>query len=247
LTLKKITILISFLFLALGCSKPSECIESTGSIITRDYSVNAFDKIIIYSGISLVITQGPVASVQVQTGENLISDIEVKVENGLLSIKDNTKCNWVRDYGNTTVFVTSPNISEIHSKTEKNITSNGVLSYPILRLISTDLSDGAGTCDFYLNVNNNQLVIENNNVSRYFVSGQTNNLKVNFYEGNGRFIGENLNAKEVEIFHRGTNDIIVKPIYKVTGKLYSTGNLILKRNPPIVDVQQYYRGMLIYN
>ncbi len=233
--------------MALGCSKPSECIESTGALITRDFSVNAFDKIIVYSGISLVITQGPVASVQVQTGENLISNIDVKVENGLLSIKDNTTCNWVRDYGNTTVFVTLPNLTEIHSKTEKNITSNGVLTFPTLRLISTDLTDGAGTGDFYLNINNLQLVVENNNVSRYFISGLTATLKVNFYEGNGRFIGNNLNASEVEIFHRGTNDIIVKPINKITGKLYSTGDLILKNTPPMVDVQQYYQGRVLYN
>jgi hypothetical protein len=244
---KKITILLFSLYVVLGCSKPSECIEATGAIISKDFPVNAFDKIIIYSGISLVITQGPVASVEVQTGENLIENIEVKVENGFLSVKDNTTCNWVREYGNTTVFVTSPNISEIHSKTEKNISSNGVLTYPTLKLISTDLSDGAGTSDFYLNVNNYQIVVENNNVSRYYLSGQTNNLIVNFYEGNGRFMGENLNAKEVKIFHRGTNDIIVKPIDLITGKLYSTGNLILKNTPPIVDVQQYYQGRVIFN
>lgn len=245
--MKKITILLFSLYVVLGCSKPSECIEATGTIISKDFPVNAFDKIIIYSGISLVITQGPLASVEVQTGENLIENIEVKVENGFLSVKDNTTCNWVREYGNTTVFVTSPYISEIHSKTEKNISSNGVLTYPTLKLISTDLSDGAGTSDFYLNVNNYQIVVENNNVSRYYLSGQTNNLIVNFYEGNGRFMGENLNAKEVKIFHRGTNDIIVKPIDLITGKLYSTGNLILKNTPPIVDVQQYYQGRVIFN
>ena len=245
--MKKIIFLTGFLFFVLGCSKPSECIETTGAIITRDFSVNAFNKIIVYPGISLVITQGPVASVLVQTGENLIANIDVKVENGLLSIKDNTSCNWVRDYGITTVLVTSPNLTEITSKTEKNITSNGVLTYPILSLISTDLSDGAGTGDFYLNINNSQLVIENNNVSRYFILGSTNSLKVNFYEGNGRFIGDNLSAKEVEIFHRGTNDIVVKSLEKITGKLYSTGNLILKNTPPIVDVQQYYQGRVIYN
>jgi len=244
---KKITILLFSLYVVLGCSKPSECIEATGTIISKDFPVNAFDKIIIYSGISLVITQGPLASVEVQTGEDLIENIEVKVENGFLSVKDNTTCNWVREYGNTTVFVTSPYISEIHSKTEKNISSNGVLTYPTLKLISTDLSDGAGTSDFYLNVNNYQIVVENNNVSRYYLSGQTNNLIVNFYEGNGRFMGENLNAKEVKIFHRGTNDIIVKPIDLITGKLYSTGNLILKNTPPIVDVQQYYQGRVIFN
>ena len=245
--MKKIILLVGMIFISISCSKPGECIESTGSIITKDFTVADFDRIIVYQGISLVITEGPVNKVEVQTGENLMSNIEVSVDGGLLTLKDNTTCNWVREYGNTVVYVTAPNISELHSKTERTIASNGILTYPILRLISMDLSDGAGTGDFNIQVNNSQVVIENNNVSRYYISGQTNELLVNFYDGNGRFTGNNLNAKKIVVFHRGSNDLIVKPTESITGKMVSTGNVILKNNPPIVDVQQLYHGRVIYN
>ena len=76
------------------------------------------------------------------------------------------------DYKNAT-----QEIEEIYSKTEKNISSNGVLTYPTLRLFALDKNgdgiSGAGTGDFFISVNNNQLVIENNNLSRYFISGAT--------------------------------------------------------------------------
>lgn len=245
--MKKIILLVGLILLFIGCSKPSECIEATGSIITKVYTVPNFDKIIVHQGISLVMTEGPIYKVEVQTGENLISNIEISVTEGLLTLKDNTTCNWVREYGNTEVYVTAPNITELHSKTERLIASNGVLTYPILRLISMDLSDGAGTGDFNIQVNNSQVVIENNNVSRYYISGQTNELLVNFYDGNGRFTGNNLNAKKIVVFHRGSNDLIVKPTESITGKMVSTGNVILKNNPPIVDVQQLYHGRVIYN
>ena len=245
--MKKIILLVGLISLFIGCSKPSECIEATGSIITKVFTVPNFDKIIVHQGISLVIKEGPIYKVEVQTGENLISNIEVSVNEGLLTLKDNTTCNWVREYGNTEVYVTAPNITELHSKTERLIASNGVLTYPILRLISMDLSDGAGTGDFNIQVNNSQVVIENNNVSRYYISGQTNELLVNFYDGNGRFTGNNLNAKKIVVFHRGSNDLIVKPTESITGKMVSTGNVILKNNPPIVDVQQLYHGRVIYN
>jgi hypothetical protein len=245
--MKKIILLVGLISLFIGCSKPSECIEATGSIITKDFTVPNFDKIIVHQGISLVITEGPIYKVEVQTGENLMSNIEVSVAEGLLTLKDNTTCNWVREYGKTVVYVTAPNITELHSKTERLIASNGVLTYPILRLISMDLSDGAGTGDFNIQVNNSQVVIENNNVSRYYISGQTNELLVNFYDGNGRFTGNNLNAKKIVVFHRGSNDLIVKPTESITGKMVSTGNVILKNNPPIVDVQQLYHGRVIYN
>ena len=245
--MKKIILLVGLIFINFGCSKPSECIESTGSIITKDFPVADFSKITVHQGISLVITEGPVNKVEVQTGENLMSNIQATVVDGLLTLKDNTTCNWVRDYGNTVVFITAPNITEINSKTERIIASNGILTYPILRLIAMDLSDGAGTGDFNIQVNNSQTVIENNNVSRYYISGQTDNLSVNFYNGNGRFSGDNLSAKSIYVYHRGSNDMIVKPTESITGKMVSTGNVILKNNPPIVDVQQLYHGRVIYN
>jgi hypothetical protein len=245
--MKKIILLIGLIFISFSCSKPGDCIESTGSIKTKDFTVADFDRIIVYQGLSLVVTEGSFYKVEVQTGENLMPNIQVSVVDGLLTLKDNTTCNWVRNYGNTVVYVTAPNITELHSKTERTIASNGVLTYPILRLISMDLSDGAGTGDFNIQVNNSQTVIENNNVSRYYISGQTNELSVNFYDGNGRFTGDNLNARKIVVFHRGSNDMIVKPIESITGKMVSTGNVILKNNPPIVDVQQLYHGRVIYN
>jgi hypothetical protein len=176
-----------------------------------------------------------------------MSNIEVSVNRGLLTLKDNTTCNWVREYGNTVVYVTAPNITELHSKTERPIASNGILTYPILRLIAMDLTDGAGTGDFNIQVNNSQVVIENNNVSRYYISGQTDVLSVNFYDGNGRFNGGNLTTKKINVYHRGSNDMVVNPSESIIGKMVSTGNVILKNNPPIVDVQQLYHGRVIYN
>lgn len=233
--------------MSFGCSKPSECIESTGSIITKDFTVPVFDKIIVHQGISLIISEGTMYKVEVQTGENLLSNIQISVTDGMLILKDNSTCNWVREYGITKVYVTAPNITELHSKTEKIIASNGILTFPILKLFSSDLINGAGTGDFNLQIMNSQIIIDNNNVSRYYISGQTDNLIVGFHNGNGRFEGENLNAKTVFVFHRGSNDIIVKPTESITGKMVSTGNVILKNNPPIVNVQQLYRGRVIYN
>ena len=195
----------------------------------------------------MVITEGPTYKVEVKTGENLIDNIAVKVENGLLSIKDNTTCNWVREYGVTTVYVTAPNITEIHSKTEQDIVSNGVLTFPVLRLFSIDLTDGAGTNDFKIQVDNNELVIGNNNVSRYYISGKTDNLFVGFYGGNGRFEGAGLAVKSINIYHRGYNDIIVNPIEKIEGEIVSTGNLILKNTPPLISVKESFRGRIIYH
>ena len=247
--MKNQLLLFGVLFLFFGCSRPGDCIESAGSSMTKEFDVSQsfFDKIIVYKGIALVVTDGPAYKVTVKTGENLIDNIAVKVENGLLSIKDNTTCNLARDYGITTVYVTAPNITDIHSKTEQDIISNGILTYPILRLVSIDLSDGAGTNDFKIQVDNTQLFVDNNNVSRYYISGKTNDLFVGFYNDNGRFEGADLAVKTVQVYHRGSNDMIVNPLEKIEGQILSTGNVILKNTPPVIAVKELFRGRVIRN
>jgi hypothetical protein len=235
------------LLLFISCENPLDCITSTGSIISKEVEVSSFDKIFVFKGVAVVITQGPEYSVVIQTGENIMSDISVKVENNSLILRDNSACHWVRKYGNTTVFVTSPNIQEIHSKTEKDIISNGILTYPILRLFSTSIGGEIGVNDFRLEVDNSQTIIENNDVSRYYIKGKTNELLLNFYSGDGRFEGEDLKAKKINIFHRGSNDMILYPIENLTGKMVSTGNVILKNTPPVIDLQQLFQGQIIHN
>lgn len=249
--MKKFIAILMIFLMSISCEKPSDCIESTGDIITNEIAVTPFEIVNVYAGIELIITQGEEYKVQVKTGENLMGDIEVKQDGNSLTIKDKTTCNWVRDYGQTKVYITAPNLTEIHSKTERDISSNGVLTFPILRLFAFDVDGdgikGAGTNDFKIQINNAQLVIETNNIARFYISGQTDEALLNFYEGNSRIEAQNLTVQNIKVFHRGSNDMIVKPMQSITGKMVSTGNIILKNNPPVVDVEELYNGRVIYN
>ncbi len=230
-----------------GCAKPSECIESAGNEISKEFVVTSFDKIKVYKGINLVITQGNIQKIEVKTGENLISDIDAKVEDNMLILKDNTTCNWVREYGQTTIYVTTPTLTDIFCKTEKTISSNGILTFPIIRLNAVDLVDGPATGDFKLQIDNNQLVIETNNVANFYISGKTKDFQANFYEGNGRIEAANLLADYVNVFHRGSNDMILNPQIKMTGKMVSTGNIICKNPNVINEVIALFQGQVFFN
>ena len=249
--MKKCCLIIGLLLIFISCEKPSECIESTGSTVKRTFSVNPFARIKVYRGIAVVITQGTDYKVEVQSGSNIIDNIAVNQVDDQLIFKDNTTCNWLRAYGQTTVYITTPTLSEIYSKTDRDISSNGVLTYPVLNLFALDVDgdgeDAAGTGDFHLTINNSQLVIQNNNVSRYYISGTTTDAVLDFWAGDGRIEAGDLTAQTIEVYDRGSNDMIVKPMQSITGKMVSTGDIILKNNPPIVNVEQLYMGHVIYN
>ena len=243
--------LLIVLFLALNaCEKPSDCVESSGPIITKEVTVQPFKKIKVYRGIEVVITQGSEYKVEIVAGSNFIDNVEVRQNGDQLIFKDDVSCNWVRAYGTTKVLVTTPTLEEVYSKTDRNISSNGVLMFPYISFVAMDKDgdgeSGAGTGDFILNVDNDYLNIANNNVSRFYLSGQTNTANFNFYFGDGRIEAQNLTAQNIIVYHRGSNDMIVKPIQSITGTMNSTGNIILKNVPPIVDVQELYQGRVIY-
>ena len=212
-----------------GCSATGDCIKSTGDMTSKEIEVPDFDKIMVYNGISLVITQGENYKVVVNSGSNLIDDITINVSNGMLVLKDETTCNWVRDYGQTTVYVTTPNLTEVYSKTEKTISSNGVLKFPSLKLVSMDQYDtyeGTGTGDFILDIENESIHLETNNISKFTLSGKTNNFYIGVYDGNGIVDAQNLLANEINFYHRGTNKILVHPINSLKGEVYSLRNVI---------------------
>ena len=245
--MKKLFLFIASIVFFSACENPTDCLMKTGAMTSKIVEVAAFSKIEVHTGIALVVTQGDIPFINVVSGENLINDIEVSVQNGKLILRDKTTCNWVRDYGQTTVYVTAPNITELISKTEQTISSGNTLTYPELKLAANDLSNGAGTGDFNLVIDNDVLEIDTNNIAGFYLSGETVNLIVGFFEGNGILQAQNLISYSVFLFHRGSNDLYVHPTNDISGNIYSTGNVYCSPQPPIVNVERHYKGKLIFN
>jgi len=238
-----------FIFIVFACNKEdaSDCFQTEGELITQEFTVTEFQKILVNRDVELIISQGENYRVIVETGSNLLNDIEVRVFGNELQLTDNNTCNFVRDYGVTKVYVTTPNLTEIRSSTQFDISSDGILSFDNLKLISEDFnySESFTVGDFKLSVSTNTLSVVSNNISSFYIDGVTEELFVGFYSGTGRFEGQDLIANHIDIFHRGSNDIIVHPIESLSGELRGTGDLIMVNQPSIVSVEQYYTGQLI--
>lgn len=243
--LKNIPVLFLMLFFSCDSENGSDCFKTSGSPIAKEFIVDDFTKINISEGIELIIKQGTEKKIIVKTGENLINGITAEVSNNELFLRNSNGCNWVRDYNTTKVYVTTPVLESVYSSSQFAVKSDGVLHFPNLTLQSGMFGNTAsGT--FELEVNCINLSIEDNKSAYFAISGTTNGLNVAFYDGNARFDGSNLVANTISLFHRSSNDIIVNPIEKISGTIYSTGNVVLKNVPPIIEVTQLYQGHVVY-
>lgn len=247
--MKKLGYILGFILLfACNSEDAGDCFQTAGKMVQQEVVVGAFEKILVNRDIELILKEGPTYQVIIETGKNLLNDVEAKVVGDELQLTDNNTCNYVRDYGITKIYVTAPNIKVIRSSTQYDISSDGILNYSSLRLVSEDFNapDTFTDGDFRLEVNTTNLSVAANGISSYYITGQTENVNIGFYAGAGRFEGRHLIAQNVVVYHRGSNDMIVNPQESLTGQLLGPGDLISVTHPPIVDVEQVYTGKLIF-
>ncbi len=226
------------------------CLKTTGDITITEYELATFDSIIVFERVQLVVKDAPEVSVRLETGVNLVEDLEVFVENNTLNVRNNGACNLIRDYDVSIVYVSHPDLKQIRNSSGQTVMGDGLISWNTINLISDDVieedfyhKDG----DFRLELEAENVSLQCNGLSNFFLSGAVTNLNINLLEGDSRLPLENLLVQNVTLFHRGTNDIRVAPQQSITGELRSTGNLILLNTPPVVAVETYFTGEVIYD
>jgi hypothetical protein len=249
--MKKLLLILSLVLIA-GCNTEDApgCFKKAGEIVQDEVAVDPFNEIIVYERVKLYIQQGPVQKVVIETGKNLRNDVSVEVIDNRLSIRNDNSCNLIREYELTKVYVTIPDLTWLQNSSGSAIESVGILKLDDLWLRSVnqenDLTihtDG----DFILDLDVQNLRITNDNVSNYFLSGKAENFDVFFAAGDSRLDAPELIVQNYQIFHRGTNKMIVFPVGSIKGELRSSGNLIAKNRPTVVDIDEYYTGRLIFD
>jgi hypothetical protein len=241
--MKKLIVLFSLFFL-FSCDE-NQLLESSGSVVSKEILVEFFDKINISEGIELHITDETITKVEIIAGENIIDKVTFSVLNNQLFIDAKNTTKTFQSYEPIKIYISIDDLDTVYSSSQFNVYSDNILNFNNFHLQSGLLEDTASG-EFHLEINCNSLFVEDNRASFYNISGNTNYLSVAFYNGDERFDGTNLITQEVYVFQRSSNDIIINPQQKISGTIYSTGNVILMNNPPIVEVQVLYQGQLIF-
>ena len=244
-----LTVILVSLFVSCDSENASDCFQSTGEITRQEVSVSEFSSIAVFENVALVVKQGDTQKVEIETGENLRNEVAAVVEDEQLLLTDTNDCNYVRDYGTTVVYVTTPNLTSIRSSTGFPIQSDGVLVFESLSLLSESFTDPeAETTDgeFNLELDVTSLSLTSNGISYFKLKGSADSFNISIAAGDSRVEAEELITQRVNFNHRGSNDILVNPQESLTGVLRGTGDLQSYNRPATVDVEELYNGRLIF-
>jgi hypothetical protein len=235
-----------------GCDSESawDCFQKSGDIVQENYAVEGFKDIIIWDRVKLYVSEGPVQQVVVETGSNLINEIYVRVEDSILKVSNRNSCNYVREYGITKVYVTSPKIEKIRNSSGLEVEGIGSIAYNDLELISSDpelLGEFQKDGGFrFEDLNVNILRVNTNGLSRLYLKGKAFNAHFGAADGDVRIEAGELEVQNLFISHRSTNNMIVNPILSIRGQIRGLGDVVAKNRPPIVEVEELFTGRLIF-
>lgn len=237
------------LLMACDSANAPDCLKKEGALIQEEFVVNSFTKIIIEDDVSLRIKQGNSQKVVIETGENLLGDIAVSLEGETLRIKNNARCELARNYGVTTAIITSPNITNIRNSSAYDVIGEGMLNFPRLVLTSNTtagVSDPRKSGDFIMTIQTENFFIEANGQSGFYIDGFAENATIAFEDEAPRLEAQNLLVNKLVVFQRSANKMIVNPQESITGNIFATGDVISINRPPIVDVEEFFTGRLIF-
>ena len=247
----KFSILYVVFLLVFSCNSENapDCFQQAGEILRTEVNLDNFSKITVFQKVELILKQGDVQKVEIETGEFLLNEVTAEVEGDRLILRNGNGCNFLRDYDLTRVYVTSPNITEIRSSTGLPIKSDGILGYSSLRLISESFTEPeAETTDgeFDLEMDSENVAVIVNGIAYFKLKGNTGNLSITVAAGDSRIEAEKLVADNVSLNHRGTNDVEINPQQSISGIIRGTGDVISINQPTAVDVEELYTGRLIF-
>src|SRR5215212_5594400 len=120
---KQLIIYCLILFLFQHCKKPG-CFSDAGPMVSVKRQVSSFHRIDLYNNINLVLVQDTIESITVEAPKNIEPNISATIQNGILTLHNNTGCKWLRNPSeNLKVYVGVKNLDYINYAGSGNITS----------------------------------------------------------------------------------------------------------------------------
>lgn len=243
---KILTYSIVFLLFFVSCQK--DCSETPGKLIEKSIELAFFENITIGQGVKLILKESEETTIIIKAGENRFDNIHYEVSDKTFYIESEDSCFLDPSFEPVEVYVAIPNLLKIRNAGEHSVESDGVLHFPSLTLLcENNQSDYFNNGLFDLELDNELVQTVTNGNAQVYLKGHTNRLKIGVYSGLGFIDAKSLQANNVEIIHKGWNDVWVNPQVSLTGALYGTGNVVSYNQPEMVDVEVFFTGALLFD
>lgn len=226
-----------------GCSKDNEagCFTSTGRIVTERRALPPFRQLTTYDNVQVTLVQDAETYAEVKAGKNLQADIRLTVENGHLTIRNTSRCNWMRRYDTPReVTLHVPRLHDVWLWGQADIRTQGTFRADTLFCHLT----GAGSYD--LTLNSSYLWLDQYELGDIRVRGRADALHLTV-GGKGSTYAQDLATSTIDFRTNqfSTGNAHLAPISVLSGIHGSLGTIFYRPSPSLrVEVQVTGKGKM---
>lgn len=230
--------LIISLIILCSCSKPDDCVKSTGKIIEEERPLSSFSVIHVSDNVQLHLTDNGGSTIRVKAGENIISNIETKVIGNVLFITNENKCNWLRSYKkDIIVYVGAKDIETVYNYGSANINSDWLNKEALF-------FHHYGNGDVHLKINSKRIWMDMDHLGDFNIEGTThlfNATSLNL----GELKAQNLLADTIWLTSDAQGHCYVRPTKIIGASIKNSGNVYYYGNPISASAARTGTGQLI--
>lgn len=178
--MKKLSLFILFLPFIFSCKKATErtCWKGTGTTSDTTIFVQDFSKLTLNENITYELIQDSLNKIEIIGGKNLLPFIKVeKLSNGMLSISNTNKCNFLRYKSqNVKVKIHFRALSYITYRGTEDLISADTLTFTDFQFF---MVDGGGSIHLKLNVSNSLLGYVSHGAGDFHLEGNAHKATLN--------------------------------------------------------------------
>ena len=170
---------------------------------------------------------GKTEQVVIDGGSNLTHNIVANVSDGILTLKNNNICNWLRSYKKSiiTVYIIMPRVTYITNAGVGNITSSDTITMDSLNVRTTSAGD------INLLVHSSQIWGHCFGAGDLTLSGTCTNFACTFFAGTGFVYCNNLKTSFTFISTTSTGDCYINASSLLIDYIYQRGNIYFSGSP----------------
>lgn len=246
--MKRTVAIIYSIFLTLlfgGCEKSPlcDCLKSNGKEITETRNTEPFHYIEMRNKINLYLHNAAEYKIEVIAGKNMIEKVTTEVENGILKIDNENKCNWVRDFDNRfDVHLYVPYIDTI----EVFESSGNIYFVDTLEVERFSFQSWSSTGDYFLKINTGTSYYALQTGPASLTLSGKGSVTYMWNQGQGVYDASAFTTDDIYCTNRSMNHMYVTPNIRLYSKIEFSGNIYYSGNPTDVQLERYGSGEYIH-
>jgi len=231
MTIKNLKYLIfySIILTIFSCQKEAS-IFSAGEIAKELRYLDAFNAIELYDCFDVYLKSDTINKIEIEAGKKQFQNIETSVLNGVLTITDSNKMQFLKGYDKLKLYISVDSLTSVNVYDASKLLTNDTLNVADLNILFVSQ---LGSCNITINARSLGLDIWYG-AGDYILKGKTNHARLNACELSFIY-ADALETNSVYVLNNGMGDCYVKSNGSLGVEINDSGNIYYSGNP--VDLQ----------